>query len=630
MSDKIIGTEGNEVLLGTDGDDIIIGLSGYDTLDGGEGSDTYIVNADDFNNRYVDFYNDSGLSGTDIILAAEAGIDIGLGSGFSPDSGIEAIDGLADSRIVGDNDAQLWDFSETTVTGVSGMFGNGGMDEIRGTNLADNIDGGSGSDTLLGNAGNDTLSGGLDSDFIFGGDGKDTINGDEGHDTIEGGNGRDAIFGGEGHDIIDGGNGKDTIFGGEGHDNIAGGEGRDHITGGSGFDTLDGGEGSDTYFVGLENAGFVDTYQDSGTVGTDRIVATEDGTVIGLINGFGPDSGIEVIGARGNEDVTIGGTNDSETWDFSQTRLNGIKWINALDGHDVVTGNAQNNRIDAGAGHDIVNGGAGNDRLVGNDGHDTLNGGDGKDRLDGGAGFDKLDGGEGDDVYLYSIESNGWTDTIQDTGTSSKDRIVATEDNVEIGLQSDFSAESGIEIISGRRHENVTIEGSDEGVNWDFSDVILRHISEINGGDARDIIQGSNRADTINGGVGHDQLYGGKGRDTLNGGEDSDFLFGEGGRDNLSGGAGNDVLNGGKGRDTLTGGEGFDIFEFEAGSGRDVITDFETSADMIDLSSFAGEISFEDLSFESTDNGVRIDFEGSSVLLEDVDMDAITEDMFIF
>ena len=139
------------------------------------------------------------------------------------------------------------------------------------------------------------------------------------------------------------------------------------------------------------------------------------------------------------------------------------------------------------------------------------------------------------------MESNGWIDTIQDTGTSTRDRIVATEDNVEIGLQSDFGHANGIEIITARWNENVTIEGSNDGVNWDFSDVILRQISEINGGEARDIIQGSNQANTINGGAGHDQLYGGKGRDTLNGGEDSDFLFGENGRDTLFGGSGNEI-----------------------------------------------------------------------------------------
>ena len=524
MSDKINGTDANEEIFGTLEDDVIVSLSGYDTLDGGEGSDTYIVNANDYAGRFLDFYNDTGTSGTDTILVAEAGIDIGLGSGFNSDSGIEAIDGIEDSRIVGDNDHQSWDFSDTSLTGISGIFGHGGMDEIRGTDFADTIYGGPGSDSLFGGSGDDILSGGEDSDFIQGGNGSDIITGDEGHDTIEGGNGRD------------------TLDGGEGHDTIFGGNARDYITGGAGFDTLDGGEGSDYYYVGLENAGFVDTYNDTGTKGTDRIFATDDGTVIGLINGFGPNSGIEVIGASGNSNVTIGGTNDSEIWDFSQTRLNGIQWINALDGHDNITGNDQNNRIDAGAGHDIVNAGDGNDLVIGNTGNDILNGGDGKDRLDGGAGFDTLDGGAGDDTYLFGADSNGFIDTIIDTGVSDKDRIVATEDNVEISLQSDFNPQSGIEIISAAGHENVILEGSNDGVNWDFSNITLRQISEINGGDSRDIIQGSTQADVINGGAGHDQLYGGIGRDTLNGGADSDFLFGENGKDTLYGDLGNCLL----------------------------------------------------------------------------------------
>ena len=337
---------------------------------------------------------------------------------------------------------------------------------------------------------------------------------------------------------------------------------------------MDGGEHGDRYFVGLENAGFVDTYNDTGTLGVDRILATDDGTVIGLIDGFGTNSGIETIAAAGNQDVTIGGTNGSETWDFSQVRLSGIQWINSLDGHDVITANDQNNRIDAGAGHDIVDAGAGNDTIIGKEGNDILNGGDGKDRLDGGSGFDILDGGNGDDIYLFGTDSNGFIDTIVDSGTSTNDRIYATDNDVEIGLQSDFSTLSGIETINARRFENVTIEGSGDGVNWDFSDIKLIGIASINGNEGRDIIQGSNRSDVISGGAGHDQLYGGIGRDTLNGGADSDFLFGERGRDTLLGGAGNDVLNGGQARDFLTGGEGFDIFEYGPGSGHDIITDF--------------------------------------------------------
>jgi hypothetical protein len=41
-----------------------------------------------------------------------------------------------------------------------------------------------------------------------------------------------------------------------------------------------------------------DTYSDTGSVGTDRIIAGLDCTAIGL-KGFGPNSGIEEISADG-------------------------------------------------------------------------------------------------------------------------------------------------------------------------------------------------------------------------------------------------------------------------------------------------------------------------------------------
>jgi serralysin len=60
----------------------------------------------------------------------------------------------------------------------------------------------------------------------------------------------------------------------------------------------------------------------------------------------------------------------------------------------------------------------------------------------------------------------------------------------------------------------------------------------------------------------------------------------------LNGGAGNDLLIGGLGHDMLTGGAGNDIFDFNSvdespvGAGlRDIITDFQSGQDKIDLSS---------------------------------------------
>ena len=73
-----------------------------------------------------------------------------------------------------------------------------------------------------------------------------------------------------------------------------------------------------------------------------------------------------------------------------------------------------------------------------------------------------------------------------------------------------------------------------------------------------------------------------------------DILSGLGGNDTLIGGAGNDTLIGGTGVDKLTGGTGSDVFDFNAlnelglSSGkRDIITDFTSGLDKIDLSSIA-------------------------------------------
>ena len=73
------------------------------------------------------------------------------------------------------------------------------------------------------------------------------------------------------------------------------------------------------------------------------------------------------------------------------------------------------------------------------------------------------------------------------------------------------------------------------------------------------------------GGAGADILYGGKGNDTLNGG------------------AGNDTLNGGVGNDTLNGGAGNDIFQINKGSGRALITNYDSDNDSIELLGGLGE-----------------------------------------
>lgn len=123
-------------------------------------------------------------------------------------------------------------------------------------------------------------------------------------------------------------------------------------------------------------------------------------------------------------------------------------------------------------------------------------------------------------------------------------------------------------------------------------------IERVWGGSGDDRIFGNSAANTLLGNNGHDNLQGLggndvlrglQGNDTLNGGAGDDRLEGGLGQDSLVGGDGNDTLVGGVGKDRLTGGAGADVFTFlsqaEAGNGttRDVIADFVSGTDRIDL-----------------------------------------------
>ena len=63
----------------------------------------------------------------------------------------------------------------------------------------------------------------------------------------------------------------------------------------------------------------------------------------------------------------------------------------------------------------------------------------------------------------------------------------------------------------------------------------------------------------------------------------NDTLIGDAGANILNGNAGNDTLIGGAGNDRLMGGGGNDTFVFRAGFGNDVVTDFTTGHDVLEL-----------------------------------------------
>ena len=118
----------------------------------------------------------------------------------------------------------------------------------------------------------------------------------------------------------------------------------------------------------------------------------------------------------------------------------------------------------------------------------------------------------------------------------------------------------------------------------------------------------------------------------------ADTLFGMAGNDTLDGSAGTDSLIGGTGKDIMTGGEGADVFHFFAGDSkagggvRDIIKDFESGVDRLDLSGlhitdFEAQVSYKTIGsglivyVDTNDNGFdysdfAVQLTGVSALLE--------------
>lgn len=136
------------------------------------------------------------------------------------------------------------------------------------------------------------------------------------------------------------------------------------------------------------------------------------------------------------------------------------------------------------------------------------------------------------------------------------------------------------------------------------------------GGHDNDELYGGNGNDEIVAGRGDDLVYGGDGDDIIGGGSQNDILFGEAGNDTISGGTGDDFIIGGSGDDQLEGLRGHDVFVFDALSGHDVVLDFETGTDTLDLSQWY--TNYDGLTIEVGDAGTMLSYGDNSIFLQGV------------
>ena len=518
-ADTLVGSAGQDIISGLAADDLISGNDGDDTLVGGDGSDTINGGAGDdkflFGVSLIGYDDIDGGSGTDMLVADADNAAMTLRTLTS----VEQItaDGHSGVKITGGSGGRALSFSGVTLTDITRIEAGTGNDTITGSAGGDVIWGSDGLDSLSGAAGNDSISGDADADVISGG---------TGNDTLVGGAGNDSLSGDDDNDFLTGSAGDDTILGGAGDDSI-------NVSGTSdGADSVDGGSGTDTILAGTNN-----------TTITLKALA-----------------GIEAVTANGFTSVSIAGTSNADTLDFSTVTLTSIT------------------KIDAGGGNDTITGSGAADTILGS------------------AGDDNLSGSGGNDSFQFSGTSDGF-DAVD--GGSGTDTLSALANNTVIGLTS----VTGVEAITANGFTGVYVGGSSNADALDLSSVTLTSITKIDGGAGNDSLTGSAAADTIVGGSGNDLLSGRAGNDSIDGGADSDTVDysyasaawtinlsagssqGTSGSEtdtitnveNVIGGTGNDtitgtsavnVLNGGDGNDSITSGDGDD--SVSGGDGNDV------------------------------------------------------------
>jgi Tol biopolymer transport system component len=298
-----IGTAGDDVLTGTNDPEVICGRGGDDTIE--------------------------GLSGDDV-LYGEEGDDTLLGGG-----GEDGLDGGADTDIV---DYSSLGEGVIVNLGADESFGGealgdhfGGIEDVLGTDFADE---------LTGDAGDNRLFGMADDDVLAGAGGADELDGSFGTDVLDYGASPAAVTidlslgtasggdaGGDSFTFFEG------AFGSAFDDTLTGDAGDNVFRGGGGGDTIDGAGGSDL-------VGYVDS---PAAVHVDLLNATAsggeaDGDVLVSIESIGGTLLADVL--KGNDDPNS---------------------LFGLDGDDQLTGRGGSDVLLGGAGMDTFSGGGGTD-----------------------------------------------------------------------------------------------------------------------------------------------------------------------------------------------------------------------------------------------------------------------------
>jgi Ca2+-binding RTX toxin-like protein len=533
--DRFDGGDDDDFLIGNGGDDTLIGGKGRDEFEAGAGADQIDGGVD---KDRVSYEN----SGDGVEFYWQNGKLVGYGGEAEGDT-LTSIEYLVGSKF---NDVlEANKLADSTLEGLSGA------DTLSGGDGADYLLGGAGGDTLDGRAGGDGTSylssfAGVHIDLYrkvyFGGDaeGDKLLN----LEHVQGSAYNDTIFGDSAGNRIDGFIGDDVLAGAFGLDTVDGGHGNDLVYAFGDGDKLSGGGAIDE--PGVDLISYVG--RTSSGVSVNLRTGGAPDTVASVQAGYSTFENLE--GTH---------QNDTLTGDLQYNLIRGLSGDDSLhgdDGNDTLIGGLGADKLNGGAGLDLADysesiAGVTVDLFTGT-GKDGAADGDtlsSIENLRGSELTDILTGNNQNNVIDAGLSQIGKADKVD--GLLGTDTLVVNYALGDIGKAMNGGFAQGSFTSGAFTRDDKT--GAPVGLDGvEFSGIERLHVTgtshddAIYGGVQSDVLSGGGGNDVILGGFGNDQIFGGDGNDFVAYGTDINRQLsaaGDRATIDLDGGGGIDVLS---------------------------------------------------------------------------------------
>ncbi len=479
-NDSLNGGAGNDVLTGSYGNDSLYGESGTDTLDGGDGDDTYYVN-----------------SLTTLVIETNA----------TASGGIDTVYVSTPSYTL---PANVENAFINYGKGGNGLIGNSLNNQIHANYYADTIDGGAGLDTISYAGANSsstlgvTINLALSTAQVTGGSGTDTLLNIE---NLIGSDYADNLSGNASDNVIDGGPGSDTMAGATGNDTYFVDSTGDVVTEqlNAGIDLVNSSLSTYTLGANIENGRVLDNGANLNGNALANVLYAGKGN--NVLDGLAGNDTVSYLYANAAVTVSLASTTAQATGDSGSDTLLNVENLTGSAYNDVLSGNAAANIIDGGLGNDSMAGAAGNDTYHVRQAADVVTelAGQGTDKVISYLANYTL----GANVENGQIQAAGAANM---TGNALPNLIIAGFGNNVIngGLGLDSVSYAG-----SKAAVNVSLAIAAAQATGGSGSDTLASIENLIGSNFADKLLGNAGANTLTGGLGRDTLTGNAGNDTF-------------------------------------------------------------------------------------------------------------------